>query len=204
MLKIYGRKNLKNFPLLYIQIFILLKFVKPNLINSENLIRINNYDSEIHLIINGTGNQSIINKSFQYSPYEVIVNGYVNNTCNKTCFLTEDINNVTLKFSEQIMTCAGMFQYLDNIIEINLSNFDVSLVNSTKHMFRNCLNLKKIILSNFNTYNLVNMSHMFYNCSNLEEINFGNINTSSVVSMQYLFCHCPKLTSIDLSKFEQP
>ena len=175
MFNIYGRKlNQEYFSLLlYIQILLSLKFVLANLINSENLIRINNYYSEIHLVINGTGNQNILDISFKYSPYEVIVNGYVNNTCNKTCFLTEDINNITLKFSEQIKTCAGMFQYLDNITEINLSNFDVSLVNSTKHMFRNCLNLKKIILSNFNTYNLVNMSHMFYNCSNLEEINFA-------------------------------
>ena len=34
---------------------------------------INNYDSEIRLIINGNGEQNILNDDFQYEPSEVIV-----------------------------------------------------------------------------------------------------------------------------------
>ena len=46
---------------------------------------------------------------------------------------------------------------LRDIIEIDMSNFDASMVKS--------------------------MGYMFFQCINLEKINFGNINTSSVENM---------------------
>ena len=145
---------------LYIQRLIFLIIILVNLINSENLIIINNYASEVHLKIKGIGNQNILNSNFEYYPSEVLVNGYINHTCNKTCFLSEEINNITLIFSDEIKTCANMFKDLDNILEIDLSNFDVTHVKSMKNMFRNCLNLTNITLSNFYTHDLVEMSHV--------------------------------------------
>ena len=97
MYKINGRQlNQEYLSIFYIQLLIL--FVYVDLLNFENRKIINNYDSEIHLIIKGTGEQNIINRSFQSEPSEVIVNGYTNVSCKKTCYLSNDLNKTVIFF----------------------------------------------------------------------------------------------------------
>ena len=194
--------NLKYPFLLQNLISILFKIAFINLVNLENLNVLNNYNSEIHLIIKGIGNQNILNNKFNPEPSEVIVNGYQNNSCKKTCYFFDGLNNITLRFDNQINSFKEMFKDLGNILEIDLSNFDASQVTSMSEMFRGCSNLTSIILPNSNTNYLNETTKMFYNCSNLEKINFGNINTSSVEDMKFLFSHCSKIKTIDLSKFD--
>ena len=199
----YGQNLGKKYPFFSTYyLFMLINLIFVEIVNSDDLRILIHYDSEIHLIIQGNGNQNILNNDFIYEPSEVIVNGYSNNSCKKKCYFLENINNITLKFSEQIDSLECMFKGLENILEIDLSNFDVSQVTRMQEMFRDCSNLVSVILSNYNTYNLNNISHMFYNCFNLETINFGSINTSSVENMQHSFCGCSKIKSIDLSKFD--
>ena len=201
MHNINGQKLKQNYPLLFF-ILISILFSLVNLLNSENLITPNIYDSEIHLVIGGKGEQNILNNNFQFEPSEVIVNGYQNDSCKKTCYFFDDLNNITLIFMNQISSCEKMFQNSKNILEINLSNFDASEVTAMNEMFSGCSKLSSVILSNSNTYNLINISYMFYNCINLENINFGKINSSSIESMEYLFHGCSSLNSIDLSKLD--
>ena len=70
--------------------------------NLTYLRNVNNYDSEIRLIIQGYGNQKLLNDKFDIEPSEVFVNGIQNNSCTKTCYLTEDQNNITLKFTDSL------------------------------------------------------------------------------------------------------
>ena len=199
----YGQNLGQKYPFFSTYyLFMLINLIFVEIVNSDDFRILIHYDSEIHLIIQGNGNQNILNNDFIYEPSEVIVNGYSNNSCKKKCYFLENINNITLKFSEQIDSLECMFKGLENILEIDLSNFDVSQVTRMQEMFRDCSNLVSVILSNYNTYNLNNISHMFYNCFNLETINFGSINTSSVENMQHSFCGCSKISSIDLSKFD--
>ena len=227
--KIINRKTIFKEYYLFRTFSFLLKIFLVNLISIKNARNLNNYISEIHLVIKGKGTQNILSNSFNTVPSEVIVNGISKgNTCQKTCYLDEDINNVTIKFEEQIETCYRMFYKLQNIIEIDLSNFDASKVNNMNGMFRECKNLEKINfgdintssvqnmyglfyeceklisidLSNLDTSKVNNMQWMFDHCKNLEKINFGNINTSSVENMYGLFYYCEKLISIDLSNFD--
>jgi len=167
------RRILNNYTLQYL--LLLLKIAFINLISIKNIRNLNNYESIIHLVIKGSGNQKLLYSYFYTNPSEVLVNGVKHDSCKKTCNLQEDINNVTLIFQNKITSCQNMFRELSNIIEIDLLNFDFSEVNS--------------------------MCRMFYKCSQLEKINFGNINTSSVIDMQYLFSYCSKINSIDLSNF---
>ena len=111
-------------------------------------------NSEIHLVIQGSGKQKLLGDFFSVAPSEVLVNGVKNDSCSKTCNLEGDRNNITLKFDTQIESCYSMFSGLKNITEIDLSNFDASQV--------------------------TNMALMFNGCSNLEKIEFGNINTPSL------------------------
>ena len=200
-----------------IQIFLLLNKGTKIFINCHSIIS---------LIIQGKGNQKILYNEFPTSPSEIRVNGVINN-CDKTCELQNDINNITLIFNYEIASCQKMFYSLENITEVDLSNFNCSRINDVSSMFYGCSNLEKINFGNIDTFSVnyissifmgcskltsidlskfdisrvTDMSYMFYRCSNLENINFGNILASSVQEMISIFEGCSKLTSIDLSIF---
>ena len=133
----------------YINI-LLLNIVFANLERIKYLRKLYNNINEIHLVIKGDGNQNLLNSQFHYTPSVVLVNGFHNVSCRKSCYLTEDDNNITLQFSEQITTCKKMFLNLNNIIEIDLSNFDFSQVTNMAMMLKGCTNLETIIFGNIN------------------------------------------------------
>ena len=117
-------------------------------------------NSEIHLVIQGSGEQQLLGDYFFtyiQQPSEVLVNGVKDDSCSKTCNLVGDKNNITLKFDTQIESCYQMFYWLDNIIEIDLSNFDASKVRNMRWMFDGCSNLEKIEFGNINTPSLENI-----------------------------------------------
>ena len=186
-----------------------------------------NSDNQITLIIEGNENQQLINNNFYKVPSQVIVNDEFKSSCQKSCELGEGRNTIILKFDEQLSTCAQMFQNLNHIKEIYLSdfdgskvrfmekmfegcsglelidfsNFDTSNIENMNALFNGCSGLKSLNISNFNTSKVNNMEYMFSGCSNLENINFGNIDTSLVYNMGLLFNGCAKLTIIDLSNW---
>ena len=94
-----------------------------------------------------------------------------------------------------------MFDELNNIKEIDLSNFDFSEVTSMSYMFNYCHNLIKINFGNANTSSVKNMLALFHNCSLLSSLNVSSFDTSSVTNMEGIFYFLPSLTSIDLSNF---
>ena len=99
--------------------------------------------SEINLFISGTGNQKIINQAFNPSPSEVLVNDVSIALCNICNLPNSSPNKITLKFNSDINSCENMFMDLNNIIEIDLSNFDASKSISMSNMFNGCTSLKK-------------------------------------------------------------
>ena len=127
---------------------------------------------EINMIINGTNNKNILNDSFIYNFSEIKINGKDVICNNKNCNLNDNLNNITIRFNEEIKTCENMFNNLDNIIEIDLSNFDASKVTNMHAMFSNCINLKKIIFGNFNTSSVKYMNQLFMHCKQLKSIHF--------------------------------
>ena len=211
-----------------ILILLLLKIIFVNSIIINYKSNLNNYYSEIHLVIQGSGEQSLLNSGFNPEPSEVYINGVKKDSCKKSCNLEKDKNNIILRFDNPIESCEKIFEGLYNITEIDLSNFDASKVTTMREMFSLCQKLEKINfgnidtssledmydlfdgcskltsidLSNLDTSKVTSMSYMFSNCKNLDKINFGNINTSSLETMEYSFYNCNSLTTIDLSNFD--
>ena len=164
-----------------------------------SLLHNTNYSySEIRLIIQGNGIQNLIRIN---TPLEVFVNGVKNNTCSKTCNLQGDKNNITLIFNGEIYSCNMMFYNVNNMIEINLSDFDFSKVEKFNNMFGGCINLKKIEFGNINTSSVTNMANMFEKCSKLTSIDLSKFDTSNVDNMQSMFSECTSLKYLDLSNF---
>ena len=161
-----------------------------------------NCDSKIHLVVQGKGNQKLLSYFFQGAPSSVLVNGVVNDSCGKTCYLEGDKNNITLIFNEKINSCKYMFDSRNNITEIDLSNFNASEVTSMSHMFSYCYNLNKIKFGNINTSSVEYMEFMFSGCSKLVSIDLSKFDTSNVTSMYYMFYGCSSLRYLDLSNFK--
>ena len=90
------------------------------------------------MIIHGEGSLNILNSGFNSEPSEVIVNGVSQPNCRKSCQFDNGLNNVTIKFNTQIESCENMFNGIKSIIEIDLSKFDASKVNSMYGMFGEC------------------------------------------------------------------
>ena len=137
------RKIKKNFLLFYNLIPLLLIIILVDLVVVKNKRNIINFDSEIFLIIKGNGTQNLLGFLFFEEPTEVLVNGISKgDTCKTSCFLEGDKNNISLKFYHEINDCSFMFCYCDNIIYIDLSNFNTSNVKNMEWMFSGCSNLE--------------------------------------------------------------
>ena len=93
-------------------------------------------------------------------------------------------------------------QKIENILELDLSNFDTSKVTDMSFMFRNKPRLTTLNVSNFNTSKVTNMRYMFSSIPNLTTLNLSNFDTSKVTNMGFMFSVMSKLTTLDLSNFD--
>ena len=186
--------------------FLLLIIIFSSLLNkkmsNKNPRFLNSFFSQIHLVIKGSGNQSIIYHGFNYTPSEVIVNGVIQEGSNlKNCILEEEVSNITLRFNHQFDSLSKMFYNLTNITKIDLSEFNTSEVINMESMFRYCTNLETIILGDMDTSSVQNMKLLFSECNNLTNIDLTNFDTSSVNDTSYMFARCYNLPSLNLSNF---
>ena len=166
----------------------------------------------ITLTIKGSGDQKIlsdnsflkdgINYTFEELPDEILVNGVSQSSIGKFVYnLSEQTNNVTMKWDSNITSCSCMFYGLTNIISIDFSQFDTSQVTNMLYMFNGCTSLVSLDLTNFNTELVIDMHKMFYGCSELREVK-NNFKAPLVVDISNMFDLCENLVSIDLSNFE--
>ena len=116
-----------------------------------------------------------------------------------TNILQIDLSNFD---ASHIQSMQEMFGGCSKLEAINFGNINTSSVNNMQHLFAQCFKISSIDLSKFDTSKVTSMYSMFLNCTNVKTINFGNINTSSVKSMRSLFNRCYNLNSINLSNFD--
>ena len=156
--------------------------------------------SEIRLKIQGKGDQYIVGQFFNSQPSEVYIEGEYKN-CRRVCKLESDLNNIIIKFDDDLTSCEDMFSSLSNLIEIDLSNFNFKYVTTMKQMFNDCENLKKIIFGNIDTSAVTDMEGLFGLCSKLTSIDLSKFDTSQVTTFKEMFNHCESIQIIDASNF---
>ena len=165
--------------------------------------------TKISIIVNGIGEQRILNDKylnshyFNDNPSEIFINDVIQNHTDKVVYnLDGPENNITMIWDHLLTNCDTMFYGLSNITKIEFINFDTSQVTSMYGMFYDCSSITSLNLNNFDTSNAKKMDAMFYSCISLESLDLSNFNTSSVNSLNSLFYNCLSLTSIDLSNFD--
>ena len=200
--KLKIKTKIYNLSLLFaiFSIFIFVKVSSEKLFNLRNLLGV----YEITITVKGKGTRQIINDKaieiydsisnrkknyrFNYMPSEILVNGesvdyigyYVYN-------LTEEENNITIKFDTTIENCDVMFYGLENILKIDCSQFDTSQIRSMKGMFYSCKILESLNLRNFDTSSLTDMGEMFRECGSLTSLDLTSFNTMNVIDMEHIF-----------------
>ena len=105
--------------------------------------------------------------------------------------------------TSNVITMEDMFCFcgkLKNIIGIE--NLDVSNVEYANNMFYECKNLVELDLTNWNLISLEYASYMFYGCSNLKIIkNIENWQLPNIKDVYRMFSYCTKL-DVDLSNWD--
>ena len=104
--------------------------------------------------------------------------------------------------TSKVTNMERMFNNMTNLTTLNLSNFDTSQVTNMSNMFAVTPKLTTLDLSSFNTSKVTNMERMFYGMRNLTILNLSNFNTSNVMSMSNMFSNMSSLTTLDLSNFD--
>ena len=95
-----------------------------------------------------------------------------------------------------------MFYKCLKITEMNLSDFNASLVTTMYEMFSECRSLTSLDLTNLNTSQVTSMTKMFLSCTSLISLDLSYFNISQVAYMYGMLECCSSLTSLDLSNFD--
>ena len=189
---------------------IIIYIILLNLINIISLDDRNSFNEykayNITLKIKGTGTKKIFSSSifFQsnYHPDEVYINGYKQDNVKYSYELNQTYNFIGLTWNKLIDNTRYMFEGCSDIIEIDLSNFNTSIVVYMNHMFYGCSSLISLNLSNFDTSKVNNMNWMFRECSSLTSLNLSNFDTSKLNWMHNMFTDCTNLEYINMINFK--
>ena len=85
---------------------------------------------------------------------------------------------------------------VENIISLDLTYFNSSLLESIDSAFSGCTSLEYINLSNFKAPLLTNMNSAFFHCSSLKALDLSNIISTSITSINRMLCGCASLMCI--------
>ena len=119
---------------------------------------------------------------------------------------SEAFNIISVDFSHFDSSLLESFEWMfggcSSLEEINFSNFNTSKINSFQGIFSGCSQLKSLDLSNFDTSKASSsMGSMFKGCSKLKSLDLSNFDTSKVTNMSEMFSGCSSLQILDLNSF---
>ena len=126
-------------------------------------------------------------------PSEIYINGENQSVVQPFYQFDAEKKYVKLIWKTPITNCKSMFCNCDFILEMNLTHFNISLVENMQNMFQECVLLTSIELSNFVTSNVKTMGSMFQNCKSLISLDLSGINTSKTTNIGTMFRNCSSL-----------
>ena len=113
-------------------------------------------------------------------------------------FNTTGIHTVMFVMKNNFNSCKDMFTACNELISLDVSNFDTSNVVNMNSMFNGCHELTSLDVSNFNTSNVTDMENMFADCRSLTSLDLSDFDTSKVTNMWQMFSYCSELTSVTM------
>ena len=192
---------------------------KENLITNKNIIReccfidkeTNECDSNNFIILYYKEDyiyESGFNENNKRNDIKYIINGSKRDKLNSDEKLViKSGTKIEIYYNSPIQTLENYFSINydangDKIEQIDLLNFDSSLVTDMSSMLLGCSSLKSVDLSNFDTSSTIKMNFMFFGCNSLQIINLTSFKTSLVKNMNYMFYGCSSLKSLILPQLD--
>ena len=119
------------------------------------------------------------------------------------CGLKLEVVDISGWDTSNVTAMAYMFSRCKNLKNIiGIENLDVLKLKRANFMFDSCENLVELDLTNWNPISLENAWSMFYRCPNLKIIkNIENWQLPNINDVSYMFYNCAKL-DVDLSNWD--
>ena len=178
-----------------------------HLSKEDNILRLNNI-YEIKITVKGKGTQMILSDysaeyddrivNFSNIPNEILINNVPQDYTGKYVYnLTNEYNNITMRWNNPLRDTNCMFYNIKNITFFDFSNFDTTYITEMIYMFRENA-ITKLNLSSFNTASVTSMSKMFDCCYYLVLLDISNFDTSLVTDFGHTFRNLHSLTSLNV------
>ncbi len=132
-------------------------------------------------------------------PY--ILKEYTVDTVTRCAFSSSNTIGITGHMTASggnITSATQMFQKLENVTSLDITNLTTSNVTDMSYMFRNSTGFSTLDLSTFDTSSVTTMSGMFQNTT-LTSVDLSKFDTSNVTNMTGMFRDMDNITSLDLT-----
>ena len=164
--------------------------------------KLNSKDSYITLRILDQREKKVFNENIgDRRPDKVYIDEINQITVTNTYILNSE-NIIKLVWTKQLTNCYILFDSCKDIVEMNLTYFNTSLVTYMVYMFRDCHNLISLDLSNIDTSSVTNMGVMFQNCYSLVSLDMSHFDTSKLTNIGMMFQDCKSLKFVNMTNFK--
>ena len=165
--------------------------------SSVNTINVESYDSDYEIKI---WFDTSNNTAYYYTDSEKII---LNSNCQGMFMRFDKMKELDLRDfdSSLVENMHTMFYEMRTLESIDLSNFDTRNVRTMYAMFNADVSLENLDVSSFQTNKVTDMKYMFFEMRKLKELNLSNFNTFNVVDMSNMFANMYALTTLNLSSF---
>ena len=169
-----------------------------NFTTSNNTVNVESYDSDYEIKI---WFDTSNNTAYYYTNSEKII---LNSDCQGMFIRFDKMKELDLRDfdSSLVENMHTMFYEMRELESINLSNFNTSNVRTMYAMFDADMSLEKLNVSSFQTDKVTDMKFMFFEMRKLKELNLSNFNTSKVIDMGNMFANAYVLEKLDISRFD--
>ena len=163
-----------------------------------------NYHIEMLIKFKEIGRQNLLSNNFMEGnpPDKVIINGNEQIADENKQYRIDTINSkIIIIWNSPLESSEKMFFGLNNLISVNVTKFDSSLITNSQSMFKDCKSLEFLNFSGFDLSSDTSIHTMFENCESLIILDVSNLKTNNVENMGGAFRNCYSLISINLSGF---
>lgn len=137
--------------------------------------------------INGTSLESLYSNYYRNSSGNVVdldlqYIDFSKVTDIQQMFSENNIKSIVIRNMDtsNINIMSFVFYNIQNLTELDLSDWYTPNVTSVKYMFGLCHSLETVNISNFDLTNCSSLSDMFYNCENLHTLRLDNCNRDTI------------------------
>ena len=103
----------------------------------------------------------------------------------------EDIINLNSIDTSEIIDMSNLFNGMEGLLKIDISDWDVSKVKNMNSMFNGCINLEKIVgIEDWNVSKVENMQDMFRSCEAFNQ-DLSKWDVFNVWNTSCMFFYCP-------------